>query len=156
MLPEQIWDEPDLPKTSMRFGGPTGAATPLVWAHAEYLSLLRSVTDGKVFDRIAAVEERYCNGKPKDVVEIFKLDRKIERMTAGKRLRILADSHFLLRWSPDDWSTVNNIESRHIGYAGHVVDIETETGQQGRIGFTFAWLPECRWEGRNFAVELEP
>ena len=44
LLPEQVWD-----------GGPlagrgTGSATPLVWAHAEYVRLLRSRRDGAVFD----------------------------------------------------------------------------------------------------------
>ncbi len=40
-------------------GKPAGSAVPLVWAHAEYLKLLRSAFDGKVFDRIDAVFERY-------------------------------------------------------------------------------------------------
>ena len=41
-------------------GQPAGSAVPLVWAHAEYLKLLRSAVDGKVFDRIDPVYERYC------------------------------------------------------------------------------------------------
>ena len=36
---------------------------PLVWAHAEYVKLPRSVTDGQVFDRISVVAERYRHGK---------------------------------------------------------------------------------------------
>ena len=42
MLPEQVWDEADMPERSMRSGQPAGSAVPLVWAHAEYLKLLRS------------------------------------------------------------------------------------------------------------------
>ena len=41
-------------------GQPAGSAVPLVWAHAEYLKLLRSAVDGKVFDRIDPVYARYC------------------------------------------------------------------------------------------------
>ncbi|HEY4046168.1 MAG TPA: glycoside hydrolase family 15 protein [Acidobacteriaceae bacterium] len=155
MLPEQIWDEPDLPEQGLCLGGPTGAAMPLVWAHAEYVKLLRSVTDGRVFDRIAAVEARYCKQKRCDPVEIFRLDRKIGSMIAGRRLRVLADNHFLLRWTDDDWKTVRSTESRNIGYAGHCVDIATIVGQQGRITFTFQWLPSYRWENRSFEVALE-
>lgn len=40
MLPEQFWD-----------GGPCGSASPLGWAHAEYMKLCRSIADGRVFDR---------------------------------------------------------------------------------------------------------
>ena len=43
----------------MYFGRSAGSAQPLVWAHAEYMKLLRSVADGRVFDRISVVEERY-------------------------------------------------------------------------------------------------
>ena len=60
MLPEQVWDEDDLPDCGMRKGQPTGSAMPLVWAHAEYVKLLRSATDKRVFDRIDAVAERYA------------------------------------------------------------------------------------------------
>jgi glucoamylase len=46
MLPEQFWDAEDLPAGHMKFGGPTGSAMPLCWAHAEYVSLVRSAHDG--------------------------------------------------------------------------------------------------------------
>jgi glucoamylase len=44
-IPEQVWD-----LTNAEPGTPTGAATPLGWAHGEYLKLLRSRMDQKVFD----------------------------------------------------------------------------------------------------------
>ncbi len=44
MLPEQVWD------SGLGMGKPTGAATPLGWAHAEYIKLLRSRSDRMVFD----------------------------------------------------------------------------------------------------------
>src|SRR5579864_3981962 len=43
LLPEQVWDEPDRPDIYMYLGRPTGSAMPLMWAHAEYVKLLRSV-----------------------------------------------------------------------------------------------------------------
>ena len=60
MMPEQVWDEANLPDAQPATGKPAGSAVPLVWAHAEYLKLLRSAVDGKVFDRIDPVYERYC------------------------------------------------------------------------------------------------
>jgi len=61
MLPEQVWDREDRPELGMRFGRPTGAAMPLAWAHAEYVKLLRSKTDGAVFDLIPEVAARYAS-----------------------------------------------------------------------------------------------
>jgi glucoamylase len=153
MLPEQIWDAPDIPELGLYLGKYTGAAMPLVWAHAEYIKLLRSVTDGKVFDRISVVEERYCREKRPAAIEVFRLNRQVQSMVAGKKLRVLADDHFCLVWSSDEWQTTHRTESRTVGYAGYFADIETEPATEGRVLFTLAW-PD-HWEGRNFEVQLD-
>ena len=78
MLPEQIWDEADWPELGLTLGNPMGPAMPLVWAHAEYVKLLRSVTDGEVFDSIAAVANRYAKRPARRTpVEIFRLGSAI-------------------------------------------------------------------------------
>ena len=46
-IPEQIWDAEDKPRKELINGKPSGSAMPLVWAHAEYIKLLRSLQDGK-------------------------------------------------------------------------------------------------------------
>jgi len=156
MMPEQIWDAPDIPELNLKLGKFTGAAMPLVWAHAEYVKLLRSVTDGQVFDRISAVEQRYCQGKRGTPVEVFRLNRPIDHIVAGSKLRVLADDHFCLLWTTDHWQTKRSTESRTVGYAGHFVDLQTEPGQSGEVIFTFRWHQNDRWEGRDFEVRLEP
>ena len=58
---------------------------PLVWAHAEYLKLLRSALDGKVFDRIDPVYERYCSpkeGQSRKKLEIYSFGRPIQKVFA--------------------------------------------------------------------------
>jgi glucoamylase len=155
MLPEQIWDAPDIPELGLRLGKPTGAAMPLVWAHAEYVKLLRSVTDGRVFDRISVVAERYGHGKRSSPIEVFRFERQVEAIPAGSKLRLVANDHFYLVWTVDDWKTVRNKESRHVGCAGHFADMETEPGQAGRVIFTMKWRLNDSWEGRNFEVRLD-
>jgi glucoamylase len=59
LIPEQVWDGPDIPRRELRFGRPTGSAMPLLWAHAEYIKLLRSLRDGRIFDTPPRVAERY-------------------------------------------------------------------------------------------------
>ncbi len=61
LFPSRSGMRPTFPKQHMFFGKATGAAIPLMWAHAEYVKLLRSVVDNKIFDRIDPVAERYCN-----------------------------------------------------------------------------------------------
>ena len=65
LLPEQIWNAADLPNRGLINGGPTGSATPLVWAHAEFITLLRSLQDNAVFDCPSQVRRRYADTPPK-------------------------------------------------------------------------------------------
>jgi hypothetical protein len=70
----------------MFYGKPTGAAMPLMWAHAEYLKLLRSTADGVVFDLIPEVAERYRERKSHPPIEVWKQNRKIPFVTAPCKL----------------------------------------------------------------------
>jgi glucoamylase len=164
MLPEQIWDAPDIAERGMFFGRPSGSAMPLVWAHAEYLKLLRSVHEGRVFDRIAVVEDRYlgqgsnqmaCYKPGAAPVEIWSFVRPARSMAPGRRLRVLAESPFELVWSSDGWASTIHTNSKPAGSAGHYVDVTTTPSQTGSIDWTFFWAAEHRWEGRNFSVALE-
>ena len=61
LIPEQVWDTTDIPDKHMLMGRPTGSALPLVWAHAEYIKLVRSERDAAIFDLIAPVHKRYID-----------------------------------------------------------------------------------------------
>jgi glucoamylase len=170
MLPEQIWDQPDL--NGLVLGGPAGSAMPLVWAHSEYLKLLRSTHDGQVVDRIPVVEERYVrrNHAPSHI-EVYKVSRRrIRQIPAGKTLRITSASRFQVVWTSDNWQSKQTLDSTQVGYAGSYADLPTSPEQTGALSFTLFWPEENRstpasnsdspgtpgrWEGRNFEVLLE-
>ncbi len=159
LLPEQVWDEPDRPGQHLEMGKPAGSAVPLVWAHAEYLKLLRSAVDGKVFDRIDPVYARYCQPEGRQQVngriEFYSRRRPIQRMAPGDRLRVVDPSRFELVWSADNWQTVHTAESRSLGSAGFSADIATEPGQAGTLSWTFHWPEQDRWLGYNVEVAVE-
>jgi glucoamylase len=158
MMPEQVWDETNLPGSSQRIGQPTGSAVPLVWAHAEYLKLLRSALDGKVFDRIDTVYERYCTPegrqKVRNSVEIYSQRRPVQKMAAGKTLRILDEKWFEVRWTVDGWQSVETAQSRNMGSAGFSADIQPRV-ESGTLQWTFHWLEPEGWLGRNVEVQIE-
>jgi glucoamylase len=158
MMPEQVWDETNLPGSSQRIGQPTGSAVPLVWAHAEYLKLLRSAVDGKVFDRIDTVYDRYCTPegrqKVRNAVEIYSQRRPVESIPAGKTLRILDEKWFEVRWSVDGWQTFQTAQSRNMGSAGFSADVHPEV-ESGTLQWTFHWLEPEAWLGRNVEVKIE-
>jgi glucoamylase len=60
MIPEQVWDGVGAnPGNRFSTGAGTDSATPLSWSHAEYIKLLRSLHDRRVWDRYEPVAERY-------------------------------------------------------------------------------------------------
>lgn len=155
LLPEQVWDEPDRPDFHMHLGRPTGAATPLMWAHAEYIKLLRSVYDGQVFDLIPEVRDRYIvNRKQCKPLEIWKPNRQACHAKEGYTLRVQAPASFRLHWSRDDWQTVENTPSLPTGLGIEYVDIPVFPSQRAPIRFTFSWTASGRWEGRDYEVTI--
>ncbi|NET09241.1 MAG: glucan 1,4-alpha-glucosidase [Symploca sp. SIO2B6] len=60
MLSEQVWDGVGSNDThNYVLGEGTNSATPLAWTHAEYIKLVKSLTDKNVWDSYKVVEDRY-------------------------------------------------------------------------------------------------
>lgn len=60
LIPEQVWDGVGTESAHGYVRGEgTDSATPLAWSHAEYVKLLRSVSDGQVWDNYAPVKARF-------------------------------------------------------------------------------------------------
>jgi glucoamylase len=131
---------------------------PLVWAHAEYLKLLRSALDGKVFDRIDAVYERYCEpggrSRTRRALEIYTSRRPIQKLAAGGTLRILDERQFEVLWTVDGWQTTNTTLSRSLGYAGFSADI-AQGIESGEVEWTLHWTEQDSWLGYNVKVQVD-
>ena len=130
---------------------------PLVWAHAEYIKLLRSTKDGAVFDRIPDVVARYQEDNPlaRPQYEIWKFNRRPRTIQAGCTLRILAAAPFTLRWSPDEWRSVCDLSSTTTAVGADFVDIPVPSNQTAPLTFTFFWTKAARWEGKDFSVGID-
>ena len=156
LLPEQVWDTSDLPEAHMYLGKPTGAAMPLMWAHAEYIKLLRSASDGKVFDLIPAVAQRYL-GERKSCrcLEIWKHNRQCRTVRIGHTLRIQAPAAFRLHWTKDEWQSIHDTDSSGTPLKVHFADIPIVRDQRAPVRFTFFYPESSRWEGRDYIVRVE-
>ena len=153
MLPEQLWDADDLPDGKMKRGSPTGSAMPLCWAHAEYLSLVRSHKDGVCFDLIEPVYRRYAKAGTGSKIEIWTLAHQPQRIAQGKTLRIITEKEAAIHWSFDGWATVNDLVTRDVGIGCWFGDLSSGQLQAGaRIVFTL--LRQEGWEGKDFQVEI--
>jgi glucoamylase len=156
LIPEQVWDAPDIPELELFLGKPTGSACPLVWAHAEYIKLRRSLRDGKIFDQPPQTVQRYVVEKRKAEYFEWRLNNKCRTMPGGKKLRIVLPAPALVHWSFDGWNTTHDTTTRDpLGV--YVADLPSNALAEGReIVFTFYWLQEQRWEGMDYTVGVEP
>ncbi len=153
MLPEQLWDADDLPDGSMKRGGPTGAAMPLCWSHAEYVALVRSHKDGVIFDRIEPVFQRYAKTRSDSKIDMWTFIHQPQQIENGKTLRIIIETGAKIRWSFDGWATVNDMETRDVGLGCWYGDLPSDMLPVGAsIVFTFLW--QERWEGKDFQVAI--
>ena len=155
LIPEQVWDAPELPARHLRLGGPTGSAVPLLWAHAEYVKLHRSAADGKVFDLIKAVHDRYVDqDRERRRIEIWKFNRQVPAVPGGTLLRIQATSAFVLHWTSDEWQHSTDTQSRVTALAIEFVDLQLPPAG-GQVRFTFFWRNEYQWEGKDYKIEVQ-
>ncbi len=155
LLAEQLWDAADVPSSPpMILGQPTGSAMPLAWAHAEYIRLVRSASDGKVFDRIDIVADRYLKDHAPSDLEVWNFNRQIQAIPRGKRLRIPLANNFTLRWSSDGWNTSQSTAASATAVGIFYADISTDATTIGPLAFTFFWTAAGSWEGRNYQVNL--
>jgi glucoamylase len=155
LLPEQIWDAADVPGREPFFGRPSGSAMPLVWAHAEYLKLCRSLEDGRVFDMSPQTYQRYVVEQRQSPHAIWRFNHKCQTMPAGKELRIEVLTSAVVHWSSDGWKTTHDTPTGDTSLCIHVVDLSTHGLEPGStITFTFYWPDAARWEGVDFEVTV--
>ena len=125
MLPEQVWDGPDIPELELFNGRPTGGAMPLVWAHAEYAKLVRSLHDGRVFDMPQQPYERYVRQRIGCDLTLWAPQSRIRELPVGNRLRVQTTAPMIVTWSVNDCAPTETA-SRDSTIGVWYADLDTE------------------------------
>jgi glucoamylase len=155
LLPEQIWDAADIPRRELFFGRPSGSAMPLLWAHAEYIKLRRSLRDGRVFDTPPQVAKRYLVENRSSPHCIWRFNQKCRTMLSGKILRVELLAPALVHWSVGDWNRPQDLPTRSTGLGVHLADLPTADLAPGtKILFTLRWQKSGDWEGTDYCVVI--
>ncbi|MEO8177632.1 MAG: glycoside hydrolase family 15 protein [Deltaproteobacteria bacterium] len=156
MLGEQLWDADDLADGTMKRGSATGAAMPLCWSHAEYISLVRSRHDGVCFDRVDAAFQRYVVNPVQSRHEIWSLRHPLRSVASGKILRIILAAEATIVWSTDGWARAQQSHTaQQSGLGLWFADFPSaEWPLASGLAFTCFWPGEQRWAGRNWQVSV--
>lgn len=149
LIPEQVWDGPDLPDRELFFGRPSGSARPLVWAHAEYVKLLHSHLSAKVFETQDVVRNRYRMDKSHTPRRLFwQFNHKRRLFTDENLLRVAVGAPADLIYTTDQWQHAEKASLQDSGLGMYFADIDLSGRDE--VEFTFFWTQSQRWEGRNF------
>ncbi|HME27088.1 MAG TPA: hypothetical protein VKI44_38170 [Acetobacteraceae bacterium] len=155
LLPEQVWDGPPIPALELEPGKPSGSAMPLVWAHAEHIKLLRSLTDGAVFDRPPQPVRRYLREKHVARCRPWRPDWRPPNVPVGRVLRLDLPEPALVHWSTDGWQTRSDARTRDTGFGIHCVELATNGLMPGQvIVFTWMHLTGGAWIGQDHTVTV--
>jgi len=155
LISEQVWDQPDIPSRELFFGHPSGSAMPLVWAHAEYLKLQRSLRDGRVFDLPPQTVQRYLVEKNVCPRVVWRFNHKIRTMSSGNILRVETLVPALVHWSDDNWQTVRDTRTMDSALGIHYADLQTAALPDGeQVLFTFYWPRAEHWENKDYRVRV--
>ena len=136
LIPEQVWDDADIPERHLYRGRATGSAMPLVWAHAEYLKLCRSLDEDRVFDRPPQTARRYLEGRVGSDKALWRFNHRRRAIATGETLRIELPTAAVVRWTADDGATHRDQpNARHDAgcSCGRPADRRPAPGRQGRV-----------------------
>ena len=153
LIPEQVWDAHDIPHRELFNGHPSGSAMPLVWAHAEYVKLARSLRDGRVFDTPPQPVQRYQVQKTSSLLCTWRFNHMMQHLVQGMRLRIALLAPAVVHWSADNWQTNGDLRTVDSELGLHYADLPTNDLPSGRkVTFTFFWPDAGAWEGKNWEI----
>ena len=155
MIPEQIWDAADIPKRHLYNGCPTGSGMPLAWAHAEYVKLLRSLTERSVWNMPPQTVLRYIATKTKSPYQIWSLSQQRAYLSAGKDLRVDVAQAARVQWSAGKEKTTRELETVDSGLGFRWAVLPVADAKPGtRIQFSISPVqPESHHRGK-FEVEV--
>ena len=143
-----------MPARELWNGRPAGSAMPLVWAHAEYLKLRRSVRDGRVFDEPPQTVARY-RGQPPARIVTWRVRQRTATLPVGWTLRIEALEGATVVWTSDAWQSTHETPLHDSTLGLHAADLTTAALAVGAVvEFTLHYDEADRWEGRNFVVAI--
>ena len=153
MLPEQVWDAADIPAKGLYFGHATGSASPLGWAHAEYLELLVTIALGGFPDIVLPARRRYTEGQAQEPAFVWTHRHQITHMTPGRRLRVQLPRPGSIHYSFDEWKTFGEVEAIDTTLGVWVAEVPSN---KLAAGTSFSWTAHYMtgWEGKNYTLTV--
>lgn len=152
LLPEQVWNGPPLPECGLFPGRPNGSAMPLLWAHAEFLKLLRASQTGRPAELLREVEERYAEPLPAEVRH-WRPAAPVPQLEPGLLLLIEDAQPFTLHSGFDGWQDVRERAALPLPFGLWGVSF-SPADLEGHHRLNFTRRGAAGWEGQDHVIRL--
>lgn len=154
MMPEQVWDGPPIPERGLEPGKPTGSAMPLVWAHAEFLKLLRARADGRPLELLKCVEA-HVRAKMPGGTWHWCTDEPFDALPADRDLLIEAGESFMLHMGFDGWQAISDRPSAPLPFGRHGVRLaRSDMAGRAVLDFSLYRTGPATWDAGDNHVRL--
>jgi glucoamylase len=155
LIPEQIWDTAAVPAQNLFPGRPAGSAMPLVWAHAEFIKLAKSLRLGRAVDRPEPVWLRYGGNKPRAARAHWTRHMRVGTIQAGQALRFVFAEPAVVHWGIDDWRQPRDAVTVPGMLGLQVADLASEALEVGqRLLFSIKDLKTGSWIEHDRVIEV--
>ena len=155
MIPEQVWDSSDIPKRHLFNGHPSGSGMPLAWAHSEYVKLLRSLKERRVWNVPPQTVQRYLKDAISSPYQIWASEQPRAFVSAGKNLRVDSLDAMRVSWTVDKWKTTKQVATvdSGLGVRWAVLPI-SEVRPGTRVQFAFLYSRETESKDKKFEIQI--
>ena len=155
LIPEQVWDSQTIPEHNLDPGKPSGSAMPLVWAHGEFIKLCYSRSLGYPVDRPVATWNRYRGKRPLISHHIWGPRFRPRSVRAGGQFTIALGAPARVHWGINGWNDIRDSDTRDTGLGVYIAELPLVRLNAGdTVQFTFLWLEQNSWEGRDYEVQV--
>lgn len=169
LLPEQVWDAAAIPELGLAPGRPSGAAMPLLWAHAEFLKLLVARERRRPVEWLDAIEQHFGHraiARPDERVVSragharggaslwhWRDEVPVARLPRDRSLVIEDRVPFSLHLGFDGWQRIEHRHAERAPFGLWAVALSREElGHARELNFTRRY--ESGWENIDHRVEL--
>ena len=128
---------------------------PLVWAHGEFVKLLRSLADRRVFDMSPQTMRRHLGKKRTARCRPWREDCPAANVLAGQTLRLDLPDESIVRYTRDNWETQAEIATSDTGLRLHVAELPTSgMAPGGKLVFIWRRKTDEVWRGQDFEARV--
>ena len=153
MLPEQVWNAPDIVEHELQNGRPNGSSMPLAWAHSEYIRLLRSLHEKAVGDMPPQTVARYPSDHATSLLQIWTEACQRKWISANRSLRIDLNDAATVTWRIGDGERQTR-ETLPPRMQLHCVYLPTESAAPGTL--VQVKVRKSTGEMLNFDLKVNP